>query len=37
VQGLLAIAVNIVKDGNAIVKFFNIAEFGKVTELKMVY
>ena len=36
VLDLLAITANIVKDGNVIVKFFNIAEYGKATELKMV-
>ena len=36
VLGLLVIAVNTVKDGNVIAKCFNIAEFGKATELKMV-
>ena len=36
VLGLLVIAVNTVKDGSAIVKYFNIVEFGKATELIMV-
>jgi hypothetical protein len=36
VLGLLAIPVSIAKGGSVTARFFNIAEFGKATELKMV-
>jgi hypothetical protein len=35
VQGLLVILVSIANGGNVTVRFFNIAEFGKATELIM--